>query len=213
MNSNSVFIIASMTALLKRLLDNEIVRQFAHAPVGDVMITALPPDRIQLGTEERAQLNLYLYRVTANSTRQSASMLTQRAGSSARLPLALDLHYLLAAYGEKELQADVLLGCAAQLFHENPVVSPATLRSLLATTQNGGSTNPLLETIASSTFIDQLQPVKLIPEFLSIDDISKLWASWQAHARPALTYQVSMVLVGNYDEEHVAQGKTAEAVQ
>ncbi|HEX4716127.1 MAG TPA: Pvc16 family protein, partial [Ktedonobacteraceae bacterium] len=59
----------------------------------------------------------------------------------------------------------------------------------------------------------QLQPVKLIPEFLSIDDISKLWASWQAHARPALTYQVSMVLVGNYDEEHVAQGKTAEAVQ
>lgn len=212
MNSSHVFVIASITALLRRLLDNEFVRQFAHAPVGDVLVTALPPDRIQLGTEERTQLNLYLYRVTPNSTRQHASMLDQSEGSSARLPLALDLHYLLAAYGEKEFQADVLLGCAAQLFHEKPVVSPATLRSLLTATQNGGSPDPLMETIASSTFIDHLQPVKVIPEFLGIDDLSKLWSSWQAHARPALTYRVSMVLVGDY-EERAAQGNTMEAAR
>ena len=212
MNSNRVFAIAAITALLKRLLDNEIVRQFAHAPIGDVMITALPPDRIQLGTEERAQLNLCLYRVTPNSTRQHVSVLAQREGSAARLPLALDLHYLLAAYGEKELQADVLLGCAAQLFYENPVLSPAMLRSQLATTRNSGSPDPLLETIASSTLLDYLPPIKVIPEFLGIDDLSKLWASWQAHARPTLTYQVSMVLLGE-DEERAAQGNGAEAAR
>ena len=212
MNSNRVFIIASITALLKRLLDNEIVRQFAHAPVGDVMVTALPPDRIQLGTEERAQLNLCLYRVTPNSTRQQASILVQREGGLTRLPLALDLHYLLAAYGEKELQADVLLGCAAQLFHENPTVSLAMLRSQLATTLSSGSPDPLLETIASSTLLDHVSPVKIISEFLSIDDMSKLWASWQAHARPALTYQVSVALVGE-DEKGAEQDRRVEVAR
>lgn len=212
MNSNRVFAIASITALLKRLLDNEIVRQFASTPLGDVMVTALPPDRIQLGTEERAQLNLFLYRVTPNSTRQQASVLTHGEGSSTRLPLALDLHYLLAAYGEKELQVDALLGCAAQLFHENPVLSPALLRTQLATARDSGSSEPLLEAIASSTFLEHVQPVKITPEFLSVDDHSKLWASWQAHARPSLTYQVSMALVGEY-ETRAALDNSVEAAR
>lgn len=212
MNSSRVFAVSAITALLKRLLDNEIVRQFAHAPIGDVLVTALPPDRIQLGTEERAQLNLYLYRVTPNSTRQQVGALSQSAGSPARLPLALDLHYLLAAYGEKELQADVLLGCVAQLFHENPVLSLSALRAQLATTRSGGSPDPLLETIASSALPEQIQPVKLIPEFLSIDDLSKLWSSWQAHARPSLAYRVSMALVGE-TEESAARNGIAEVVR
>lgn len=199
MQSNRVFAIASITALLKRLLGNEIIRQFTHASIGDVMITALPPDRISLGSEERAQLNLHLYRVTPNSTRQHASMLSQHAASPTRFPLALDLHYLLAAYGEKELQSEALLGCAMQLFHENPLMTPEALRSLL-TPQNGSSTD-LQEILSTSTVIDQLQAVKISAEFLSIDDLSKLWASWQAHARPALTYQVSMVLLGTDEEQ------------
>lgn len=212
MNSSRVFAVAAITALLKRLLDNEIVRQFAHAPVGDVLVTALPPDRIQLGTEERAQLNLYLYRVTPNSTRQPLGSLGQRADSAARLPLALDLHYLLAAYGEKELQADVLLGCAAQLFHEHPVLSLSTLRTELALTQSSASSDPLLETIASSTQLEQIPPLRLLPEFLSVDDLARLWASWQAHARPALTYRVSMALVGEH-EGRAIQDERAEVAR
>jgi hypothetical protein len=206
MNSSRVFAVSAITALLKRLLDNEIVRQFAHAPIGDVLVTALPPDRIQLGTEERAQLNLYLYRVTPNSTRQQVGALSQSADSPARLPLALDLHYLLAAYGEKELQADVLLGCAAQLFHENPVLSLSALRAQLVTTRSGGSPDPLLETITSSALLEQIQPIRLLPEFLSVDDLSKLWSSWQAHARPALAYRVSMALVGETEESAARNG-------
>ncbi len=212
MNSSRVFAVSAITALLKRLLDNEIVRQFAHAPIGDVLVTVLPPDRIQLGTEERAQLNLYLYRVTPNSARQQVGALSQSAASPARLPLALDLHYLLAAYGEKELQADVLLGCAAQLFHENPVLSLSALRAQLATTRSGGSPDPLLETITSSAMLEQIQPIRLLPEFLSIDDLSKLWSSWQAHARPALTYRVSMALVGEA-EESAAQNGIVEVIR
>jgi len=212
MSSNRVFAIASITALLKQLLNNEIVQQFAHAPVGDVLVTSLPPDRIKLDTEERAQLNLYLYRVTPNTTRQSVSMFAGQAGNTTRLPLALDLHYLLAAYGEKELQPDILLGCAAQLFHDNPMISASMLHTQLTTTRTSGSADPLLEIITASTTSENLSAIKIVPEFLDIDQLSKLWASWQAHARPALTYQVSMALVGD-DELRAEQGQTVGAAR
>lgn len=196
MNNHRIFIIAAITALLKRLLNNEIIRQFAQVPIGDVTITALPPDRIPLGAEERAQLNLSLYRVTPNSARQYVGGSAQHEAGPAHLPLALDLHYLLAAYGEKELQTEALLGCAAQLFHEHFVLTPEMMRSLGTTAQNGGNPDPLLEMLPASTFLTQMQPVKITPEFLNIDDLSKIWSSLQAHARPALTYRVSMVLLG-----------------
>jgi hypothetical protein len=201
MQSQRVFAIATITALLKRLLDNEIIRQFTHASIGNVLITALPPDRISLGTEEQAQLNLHLYRVTPNLTRQSARMLSQQEASPAgHLPLALDLHYLLAAYGEKELQSEVLLGCAAQLFHEHPLLTAEALRSLL-TPHNGSGSDSLLDILSSAPVMNQVQSVEINAEFLSLDELSKIWSLLQAHARPALTYRVSMVLLGTDEEQ------------
>ncbi len=61
---SSALAIASVTAVLKSLLDNRLVEQGAPASVGDVSVTALPPDRITTGADERSQLNLFLYRVT-----------------------------------------------------------------------------------------------------------------------------------------------------
>ena len=40
-------------------------------------------------------------------------------------PLALDLHYLLTAYGADDLDAEILLGYAMQLLHETPVLTRA----------------------------------------------------------------------------------------
>ena len=59
--------IATVSAVLKSLLDNRLAEQGVAATVGDVTVTALPPDRISVGTEERSQLNLFLYRITPNT--------------------------------------------------------------------------------------------------------------------------------------------------
>ena len=64
---SSALAIASMTVVLKNLLDNGLIQQSAVASMGDITVTALPPDRVPIGAEERAQLNLYLYRLTPNS--------------------------------------------------------------------------------------------------------------------------------------------------
>ena len=47
---------------------------------------------------------------------------TRRGQRITNPPLALDLHYLLTAYGIAELQAEVLLGYGMQLLHEHPVL-------------------------------------------------------------------------------------------
>src|SRR5688500_3743862 len=99
--------IASVTAVLKSLLENRLMELGAPASVGDVTVTALPPDRITTGTDERSQLNLFLYRVSPNTRWRRAESNGSSNGhakkeaagdaepaASAPTPLALDLHYL-----------------------------------------------------------------------------------------------------------------------
>lgn len=45
--------IAAVTAVLKDLLENGLVSDSITTSVGDVIVTALPPDRISVGTDER----------------------------------------------------------------------------------------------------------------------------------------------------------------
>jgi len=130
--------IAAVTAVLKDLIENGLVSDSIATSVGDVVVTALPPDRISIGTDERAQLNLFLYQVTQNRNADWVSR--ERHGDrppltreprSTNPPLALDLHYLLTAYGAKDFQAELLLGYALQLFHEMPVLTREVIHTAL----------------------------------------------------------------------------------
>jgi hypothetical protein len=42
---------------------------------------------------------------------------------------------------------------------------------------------------------DQIEQVKIIPQQLSMEEISKLWTATQAHYRPTVAYQVSVILI------------------
>ena len=88
-------------------------------------MSASPPDRIATGAQEPNQINLFLYQVTANPGWRNADM-PAWAGDGSNLtapPLALDLHYLVTAYGSSDLDAEVLLGYATHLLHETPVLT------------------------------------------------------------------------------------------
>src|SRR5215472_19232061 len=77
---SSALAMASVTAVLKNLLHNELIRPSSNTYMGDITITALSPDRISLGAEERAQLNLYLYRLTPNSAWQRTKKIGSHVG-------------------------------------------------------------------------------------------------------------------------------------
>src|SRR5215211_5297880 len=131
---SSPLAIAAVTAVLKDLLDNGLIDHSVSAAVGGpVVVTAHAPQRIKTDENEVAQLNLFLYQVTPNPGWRNAG-LPSRNGSGNLLtnpPLALDLHYLLTAYGKQDFEAEILLGYAMHLLHETPVLTREAIRKTL----------------------------------------------------------------------------------
>jgi len=185
----SALALASVTAILKDVLENGLAsRAVTSALGGDAAVSTLPPDRVKSGAEERCQLNLFLYAV---APRQTLHLNGER-------PLAVELHYLVTAYGQQDLQAEVLLGHALQLLHANRVITRdginAALSGLSQRRQRGQTAAPLaaLEHSDLGRRVDRLE---IEPTFLSADDISKLWSAFQATYRPSASYKVFTVPV------------------
>lgn len=187
--------IASVTRILKDLLNDAMV----NSNVTDgVEITALPPDRALAGVEgSTVSLNLYLHRITPNAALSNSDLPTRDSrGGLVRNPrLALDLHYLLSAYTNLELKGEILLGYAMEMFHETPVLARNLVRAAL---KNGLNGNPLpapFNDIDPARLADQIELIRITPQSLSMDDMSKLWAAFQSHYRTTVAYLVSVVLI------------------
>jgi hypothetical protein len=193
--------IAAVTAVLKDLLNNGLIDHNVSGQVGEsVTVSALPPDRIATDAgNEKSQLNLFLYQVTPNAGWRNTN-LPSRNSRGDRLtnpPLALDLHYLLTAYGEKELHTEILLGYAMQLLHETPVLARDAIRRSLAPLDplEGGALPPALQGLYSSGLAEQIEQLKISPLTVSTEETSRLWSAFQTHYRPTAAYQVSVVLI------------------
>jgi Pvc16 N-terminal domain len=209
---SSPLAIAAVTAALKDLLNDGLLNHDLSS-VGSFSVTALPPDRISTGQTEPNQLNLFLYQVTPNMGWRNVG-LPSRDSNGVRLsaaPLALDLHYLLTAYGSQDLNAEILLGYAMQLLHETPVLTRAQLRIVLgAPSPVNGAINALPAPFGPLTAIDladQIEMIKITPVFLGTEDLSKMWTAMQARYRPTMAYMASVVLI-----ETTNTGKAAPPV-
>lgn len=192
--------IASVTAVLKDLLNNGIIDHDLTSTVGNVAVTALPPDRIDTSsTNPQSQLNLFLFQATPNQGWRNAA-LPSRDSNGERVsnpPLALDLSYMLTAYGAGELHAEILLGYGMQLLHETPVLGRDAIRRALAPPSpvTGGNLPPELQALFTSELAEQVEMIKLTPMAMNTEELSKLWGAFQAHYRPTTVYQASVVLI------------------
>lgn len=192
--------IASVTRLLKDLLNDALVNGDVSGDTGtDVIVSALPPDRVEASaTDGRPpQLNLYLHRVTHNAALANSDLPTRdgRYGLVARPRLALDLHYLLTAYSRTELTGEILLGYAMEMFHETPVLAREMVRAALAGAVSGSILPPAFQQADPAKLADQIELIRITPHPLSMDDMSKLWTAFQTHYRTTVAYTVSVVLI------------------
>lgn len=194
---SSPLAIAAVTAVLSNLLDNGVID---HS-LGPVKVSAKPPDRVTPpGSTDVNQLNLFLYHVAPNPGWRNAALPSRDADGAhvSNPPLALDLFYLLTAYGEKDFQAEVLLGYAMQIFHETPVLTRDMIRAALGS--SGGppvdanfSSN--LQQFVAADLAEQVEQIKIIPQSMSTEEMSKLWTALQTAYRPTAAYQISVVLI------------------
>jgi hypothetical protein len=184
--------VAAVTAVLKDVLQNSVARG-VNAVIGDVAVSALPPDRLPTGAEERARLNLYLYRVTPNTRWRAGG-----APASGPTPLTLDLHYLLAAYGERDLEAEILLGHAASALHAIPALTVPMLEEMLRAfgRERSGPAAAMRAALGQAEVAERLGELTVVPEFMSAEESSRLWSALQARYRPALAFRVTAVTLG-----------------
>lgn len=196
---SSPLAIGAVSAVLRNLLDNGLIE--AGAALGStVSVSAVPPDTVLTdGAEAPLRLNLFLYQVTPNAAWRNAGLPGRSASGSDRLgnpPLALDLHYLLTAYGNADFQAEILLGYALHLLHERPVLDRAAIRRALDPSPlDLGMLPPAFQALSAADLADQVEQLKLTPLSLGLDDMTRLWSAIQSHYRPSVAFQVSVVLI------------------
>jgi hypothetical protein len=192
--------IAGVSAVLKDLLNTGVIDNRLSGVVGEVTVSALPPDRVlDVNVPETSRINLFMYHATPNQGWRNTA-LPSRDSSGARTsnpPLALDLHYLLTTYGASEFHCEILLGYALQLLHETPVLTRDAIATALTppTPITGAILPPELQALAAAELADQVEQIRLTPETLNLEEISKLWTAIQSHYRPTAAYQASVVLI------------------
>ncbi|WP_431066959.1 DUF4255 domain-containing protein [Methylotuvimicrobium sp.] len=170
MSSSSA--LATVTATMHYLLTNEL----------GANVTTKPPSTARNGLTG-AQLNLFLYGVHYNSAFSNAPLPgSARNGEHAYPPMPLVLKYLITAYGDNDddISAQVLMGQAMSFFHDRPLLSRGDIEGI----------SP------DSDLQRQIERIRITHDALSLDDMSKLWTSFQsAEYRLSTGYEVSAVLI------------------
>jgi len=193
--------ISGVTAALQFYLGN-VYSGLSTFFGGNVTVSSQAPDLVQnsLGTGStlQNQVNLFLHQVTPNAAWRNIGLPSLGADGRTQLqnpPLALDLHYLLTAYGSGDWQAEALLGYAILMLHQNPVLARDDIRSALNGLPLSNPLNPLSVPLGSSGLADQIEMIKITPSTLGREEMAWLWTALKADYRPTFPFQVSVVLI------------------
>jgi Pvc16 N-terminal domain len=194
---SSPLALGAVSAVLRNLLDNGMVD--IGTPLGSVTVTSVAPDTITLDDPDAPpSLNLFLYRVTPNPGWRNASLPSYGTNGDriANPPLALDLHYLVTAYGTSDFQAEILLGYAMSLLHERPVLDRDAIRRALDPSPLGPTIlPPAFQALTASDLADQVEAITVTLEPMDTEEMSRLWSAIQAHYRPTAGYLVTVALI------------------
>ena len=186
--------LATVTAVLQNFIQNSITDHDLAATLGgNITVSAEPPDRIDNGAASPDRINLFLFQATENQGWRNSGLPSRNADGDriSNPPLALDLSYLLTAYGSGPLHAEALLGLAMFVLHEMPVLTRDAIRAVAVAPPQP----PLLAGLQASQLADQIEQIKVAPQVMSVEEISKIWSALQSQYRPTAVYKASVVLV------------------
>lgn len=173
--------IAATTSTLRNLLLAQIPS--LDTDLSDLEVTIQPLDQARKGIT-KAQLNLFLYQTVVNGAWRNLDMPRQvRPGETAFPPLALNLHYLITAYGRGEADSDAtshrVLGGAMSVLHDHPVLGRGEISLSLA----------------NNDLADQFERLRITPLSMGVEEISRLWTVFQTQYRVSAAYEVTVVLI------------------
>lgn len=170
--------IAAVTATLRNLLVEGIA---ADPALAGTLVSAQSLDRAR-GTNNGNQINLFLYQTGIDAAWRNRDMPRQVApGETGTPPLALTLSFLLTAWGRnhEDVAGHHLLGRAMSVLHDHPLLGAAEIEAALP----------------DNDLHHQVERVRVTYQPLSLDEMSKLWTTFQTQYRISAAYQASVVLI------------------
>ncbi|WP_381800062.1 Pvc16 family protein [Streptomyces niveus] len=133
-------------------------------------------------------ISVFLYQVTPNTSLRNSDLPTRATdGTLIKRPAAaLDLHFLITAYGdETALVGQRLIGSVVRTLHEIPIL-PKDIIEL-------AGERPYL---TGSDLAESAQRVRFTPTVMDIDETSKLWGMlYQTPYSLSVVYQAVLVLI------------------
>lgn len=154
----------------------------------------------QFTTAETPRVNLFLFRVVENGWLKNQEIPgSGNPSAHGHPPLSLDLHYLLTAYGTRDVATNFqeslshfLLGSAMRVFHDHAIVTEdhLTVRDPVGT--------PLLHDSLRGEF----ERIKLSLEPVTLEDLSKVWTALTQPYRVSAAYHVSVVQIESRRQNH-----------
>ncbi|MFF7731997.1 Pvc16 family protein [Streptomyces sp. NPDC007984] len=160
----------------------------ANLPPDIDIAVKVEPRRPPVDPPLEPTVTVFLYQVTPNTSQRNHDLPTRASdGTLVRRPAAaLDLHYLISAYGEEaELVGQRLIGSVVRTLHEIPVL-PRDIIELAGQRPH----------LSGSDLADAVQRVRFTPTAMDVDETSKLWG--MLHQTPyalSVVYQAVLVLI------------------
>jgi len=181
--SNSLAVAAVTTTLQSILTALTIL----DPDLTDTTVTILPLDKAR-GANTANQINLFLYQILPNASWRNMDIPTQvKSGELGNPPLALNLYYLLTAFGRADDATQAfgheLLGKAMSILYDNSILSAQEIQNATAAA------------LSRSDLDRQVERVRITLQPLSVDDISKLWTGFATQYRLSVAYEVRVMLI------------------
>jgi hypothetical protein len=177
--------IAAVTATFQRVLQSAI-----QDDVYGARVTTVRPNTLESGATETG-INIFLYLVTPNPVFQSPDPVARRPRGDLvkRSQVAFDLQYLLSFHGnEVELEPQRLYGSTVRLLQDCLTLTVDRIRETLA--------DPTLAFLAEADLTEQMEPVRIVPTEISVENLSKIWSVFfQTPYSLSCTYKGSVVLI------------------
>ncbi|MFJ5948086.1 Pvc16 family protein [Streptomyces noursei] len=138
-------------------------------------------------------ITVFLYQVSHNPSMRNSDLVTRASdGTLLKRPAAaIDLHFLISAYGEEqELVGQRLIGSVVRTLHEIPVLPRELIEE--------AAERPYL---AGSDLAESPQKVRFTPTQMDVDETSKLWGMLNNTPYSlSVAYQASLVLLDGHQK-------------
>ncbi|MBT9465015.1 DUF4255 domain-containing protein [Hydrogenophaga sp.] len=115
---------------------------------------------------EGSRISLYLYRATVNE--HSRQQRPSRAPQALPVPLGLDLHILLSAWGSTALDEHITMAWAMRQLHLHPLLDASSL--------------------SPEPGWDADEVIQIVPAELSTEDIMRIWDALEPSYRLSASY-------------------------